>query len=61
MITTPVITTPVCRESVRQAPISVRGVYTADGKISFMDIVALLMAVATFAILLGLIYAIDRI
>jgi len=36
-------------------------VYTADGKISFMDIVALLMAVATFAILLGLIYAIDRI
>jgi len=36
-------------------------VYTAGGKIFFMDIVALLMAVATFAILLGLIYAIDRI
>jgi hypothetical protein len=50
-----------CRESVREPTVSVRGLYAATVMINFMDIVAVAMAVTTFAILFALIYAIDRI
>jgi hypothetical protein len=56
-----VTTTPVCRESVREAQISVRGVYAARAMIVAMDILAVVLGLVMFAVLLGLIFGIERI
>lgn len=55
------ITYQVCRESVREAPVSVRGVYATAAMMVVMDIVAVVLAIVTFAVLYVLIFGIDRI
>ena len=56
-----VITASVCTESVREAAVSVYGLYATEAMMTPMDIVAVLLGLVMFAVLFALIYGIERI
>ena len=57
----PMTATTVCRESVREAQISVRGVYARKAIIVAMDILAIVLGLVMFAVLYVLIFGIERV
>jgi hypothetical protein len=52
---------PVCTKSVRRSPVSVCGLHVVDPIMECMDIVAVALALITFAVLYALIVGIERI